>query len=889
MAAAVAPGLPPVLEGLVEDGSLHNPNYLTLNRVYSKVGVTRILQADPAVLHFGGYTVGQVLRQTLRVRNVKASGTRIHILPPSTPFFKATCDAKKGLLAAGMSDEITIEFFPQQYRYYYDCIRIHSEEENLLIPIHAYPSTNQAAFPTRVDFGRCALGEEVSRTVALECRVPVEFEFEIVEVSPHPSFKVEPMSGVVPANGSVPITLSFCPLAMATEEMTIEVRVAEFNSKPVVCRIVGSGAPGVVKDRLIRETLKGTAARDVTMDMLDGTRDLAAAAKSMPVNPGGGRLRGGAGNGDAYTVAQATERLSRTTRDCRTTGPIKAVLPAPPSKAGESPVNGIYVPDTMLMTTGDIAYVLNQSPGKLRIKDVKEAILTKKASTAAQQAALGAVLSEGISEGLHPLERPDIPPDVKAALFRMQLHQAEEAAKKVSLGTSEHLGEELLAECDIAKAQALRASQRRAHAHAEEAKAARRLVPELQPTGALHLPSPAGGAGGGGAAEAFRPEWRVIEGSDWPKRTRVLDMFMKAVWRVVYAMRLRRRLERIKHVLGQLGHDKQRLAEEAANPTLLLTESDRPGTAPTKHLRPEAVRVRPLPLYRECLFSSHEAGVGAAVPQSTYTDFDELAPFSAKPPLEYKLLGYTAEDIPGLTCYLPPLLDQPLLEGAPEELGLGGAALVPSGTVPPLSDYPPLPDACKQMPYITLEIGNRYSDDKVVAMPEPSWGMDAGYLVQPRIYPLHDSGAHEALPSGGVRAMRGVASLAVEGGWAPRRDAWGVQIADEVVPALMSGPDPSDLLEDSPGDEDKPGLAPRVPTLEELQQYLPKLARNGAPQGQQGAQAAAARFRLVRQQAVEALEAGKAAAHEGAIAGLEARLAEYNATLARPCHFALHL
>ena len=91
---------------------------------------------------------------------------------------------------------------------------------------------------------------------------------------------------------------------------------------------------------------------------------------------------------------------------------------------------------------------------------------------------------------------------------------------------------------------------------------------------------------------------------------------------------------------------------------------------------------------------------------------------------------YTPEDIPGLTCYLPPLLDQPLLEGAPEELGLGGTALVPSGTVPPLSDYPGLPDACKQMPYITLEIGNRYSDDKVMALPEPSWGMVAGYLVQ---------------------------------------------------------------------------------------------------------------------------------------------------------------
>ena len=45
---------------------------------------------------------------------------------------------------------------------------------------------------------------------------------------------------------------------------------------------------------VVQDTLKGTASRDVTMDMLDGTRELAAAAKSMPVNPGGGRLRGGA-------------------------------------------------------------------------------------------------------------------------------------------------------------------------------------------------------------------------------------------------------------------------------------------------------------------------------------------------------------------------------------------------------------------------------------------------------------------------------------------------------------------------------------------------------------------------------------------------------------------
>lgn len=84
---AVAPPLPRA-QGLVEDVPLQNPNTLTHNRVYSKVGATRILQAEPAVLNFGGYSLGQVYSQKLLIRNVRASGTRFHIVPPSTPFFK---------------------------------------------------------------------------------------------------------------------------------------------------------------------------------------------------------------------------------------------------------------------------------------------------------------------------------------------------------------------------------------------------------------------------------------------------------------------------------------------------------------------------------------------------------------------------------------------------------------------------------------------------------------------------------------------------------------------------------------------------------------------------------------------------------------------------------
>jgi len=56
--------------------------------------------------------------------------------------------------------------------------------------------------------------------------------------------------------------------------------------------------------------------------------------------------------------------------------------------------------------------------------------------------------------------------------------------------------------------------------------------------------------------------------------------------------------------------DKQRLAEESANPVLLVSEADRPGTAPTKHLKPDNVRTRPLPLYR-CARHWLDVGRGA--------------------------------------------------------------------------------------------------------------------------------------------------------------------------------------------------------------------------------------------------------------------------------------
>lgn len=46
---------------------------------------------------------------------------------------------KKGLVAPGSSEVITVDFHPREHRYHYDCLRLHTDSENLLVPLHAYP------------------------------------------------------------------------------------------------------------------------------------------------------------------------------------------------------------------------------------------------------------------------------------------------------------------------------------------------------------------------------------------------------------------------------------------------------------------------------------------------------------------------------------------------------------------------------------------------------------------------------------------------------------------------------------------------------------------------------------------------------------------------------
>ena len=126
-ASSVA-GLPPASNPSFQLTTLppaYSPSSME-KKTYSKLGRVTYFQANPSVVHFGGYQVGETSTVTLRLTNVGPVAKRMHIIPPTTPFYKLRY-AKLGVVAPGMSQIIKVDFIPTEWRYYYDCIRINCE------------------------------------------------------------------------------------------------------------------------------------------------------------------------------------------------------------------------------------------------------------------------------------------------------------------------------------------------------------------------------------------------------------------------------------------------------------------------------------------------------------------------------------------------------------------------------------------------------------------------------------------------------------------------------------------------------------------------------------------------------------------------------------------
>ena len=85
------------------------------------------------------------------------------------------------MVPSGISEDIYVQFTPgNEYKYFYDSIRIHCEGDKIFIPIHAYPVINtkkDELLPKNIDLGCIPLGETCQKELYIESTCPVNFEY----------------------------------------------------------------------------------------------------------------------------------------------------------------------------------------------------------------------------------------------------------------------------------------------------------------------------------------------------------------------------------------------------------------------------------------------------------------------------------------------------------------------------------------------------------------------------------------------------------------------------------------------------------------------------------------------------------------------------------------
>ncbi|XP_042261354.1 cilia- and flagella-associated protein 221 [Thunnus maccoyii] len=351
-------GTPLPLSQLVEESSsrANIPNHLLESKIYTKVKSNSLIQAEPSELHFSGFDLGKDYLKSLKLINISSEVMNIHIIPTQTKHFQTTY-TKKYRLIPGLAYTLKVQFCPDEWRYFYDCVRVHCKgEENLFIPVHAYPVIDDLHIPPHIYLPAVPLGQSLSHAIPLRCSCPIDFEFQVYVIQPHEAFSIHPLAGVIPANGELKIIVTFSPFQYETSQVTIQLVISQFNTKPYLCTITGSSAPHIALSQLEGKPGRGDAVS-------------AEYKGSSPANQTPPRIR------NKYRSTKEADK-SKTVRD--QTG-IKPAQKPPVDVCTPAGVAKMLIKDSNKLSSKDLREVMSGgSMVGLQNRQMKEALFIKK-------------------------------------------------------------------------------------------------------------------------------------------------------------------------------------------------------------------------------------------------------------------------------------------------------------------------------------------------------------------------------------------------------------------------------------------------------------------------------------------------------------------------------
>ncbi|XP_068715346.1 cilia- and flagella-associated protein 221-like isoform X1 [Montipora foliosa] len=580
------------------------PNHLLETKIYAKVGQNAILQARPSVVHFAGFQVGNKITRILRLANVSDESQRMHIIPPSTKYFYIKY-TKKEKLVPGMFIEVMIEFTPDEWRYYYDCIRIHTKaEENLIIPIHGYPVMDTDGFPREVHFPSVPLGEKVTHVIPLKCSIPVDFEFTLSLVQLHPSFTVTPMSGIVEGNDEVEIKVTFAPMDFSTAHMKLQLMVSQFNMSPLVCSFTGTSEPGLAKRLKSKEW-----------------------TKELPKVPPSGVL-------DPLLIDPlGRARLKR----------LKTRPWTPGDKKPQEVVkDGLRFPTVGLDNPSAVTSILLQQPGKLKAKQIREAVQMQKDVTGSTK-------------------------QMKETKFEYEVHQNVQEERQNQLRWCVRLGEDPISE--LSKKQIFET-----RTLAEQEYKLKRGDPQIEQEfdrssvgcdlRRIHRQA--------GEVPGHQPRFDILVNDEWSKRHMVIQKFVQAGRKVIVRLRANKHLS----FLGEFVTDwrKGKFTREHTRSQLADGEAEKlfDQVGVPLEITPESIFPFSFPSYKspDTKDDMDVDALGTLSVQPTAVKVKTHVPYyNLKVPKQYDLLGYNPHSVADASSgYVPPKLVRPLRVGAEDEI-----------------------------------------------------------------------------------------------------------------------------------------------------------------------------------------------------------------------------